>query len=68
MRDLTVAEKSTLADGFSIGLDDPDSAKFLWAKVPKHLTGVALEYCGLIDVKSGADSRFLLQSGPTTES
>jgi len=47
MRDLTAAEKSILADGFTAGLDDPDSVKFRWAKVPKHLVGVALEYCGL---------------------
>jgi len=57
MRDLTAAEKSILADGFAAGLDDPGSAKFRWTKVPKHLSGNALEYCGLIDVKSAAGAR-----------
>jgi hypothetical protein len=53
MRDLTAAEKSILADGFTAGLDDPDSAKFRWAKVPKRLSGHAFEYCGLVNVKNG---------------
>ena len=52
MRDLTAAEKSNLADGFTAGLDDPDSVKFRWTKVPKHLVGVAFEYCGLINIKN----------------
>ena len=52
MRELTVAEKSILADGFTAGLDDPASIKFRWTKVPKHLSGSAIEYCGLINVKS----------------
>jgi hypothetical protein len=51
-RDLTAAEKSILADGFSAGLDNPDSVKFRWARVPKHLSGHAFEYCGLINVKN----------------
>jgi hypothetical protein len=53
MRELTAAEKSILADGFTAGLDDPDSIKFRWTKVPKHLVGVAFEYCGLINIKNG---------------
>jgi hypothetical protein len=53
MRDLTAAEKSILADGFAAGLDDPDSVRFRWAKVPKRLDGGAIEYCGLINVKNG---------------
>jgi uncharacterized protein YceK len=52
MRDLTPAEKSILADGLTAGLDDPDSVKFRWAKVPNLLPEHAFEYCGLIDVKS----------------
>jgi hypothetical protein len=51
MRDLTPAEKSILAEGFAAGLDDPDSAKFLWTKIPTHLSGTAFEYCALINVK-----------------
>jgi hypothetical protein len=47
------AQKSILADGFAAGLDDPDSVRFRWAKVPKRLDGSAIEYCGLINVKSG---------------
>jgi hypothetical protein len=38
LRDLTVAEKAILADGFAAGLNDPDSAKFRWAKVSNRLT------------------------------
>jgi hypothetical protein len=53
MRDLTAAEKSILADGFTAGLDDPDSVKFRWAKVPKRLGGHSFEYCGLINLKNG---------------
>jgi hypothetical protein len=52
MRDLTAAEKSILADGFTAGLDNPDSVKFRWARVPKQLSGHAFEYCGLINVKN----------------
>jgi hypothetical protein len=51
MRDLTIAEKVTLADGFAAGLENPDSVKFRWAKVPKALTAHSFEYCGLIAVK-----------------
>ena len=54
MRDLTPAEKSILAEGFAAGLDDPDSAKFLWTKVPTRLSGNAFEYCALINVKGAA--------------
>jgi hypothetical protein len=50
MRDLTLAEKSLLAEGFTAGLDDPDSVKFRWAKVPNRLPEHAFEYCGLIDI------------------
>jgi hypothetical protein len=53
MRDLTAVEKSILADGFTAGLGDPGSAKFRWTKVPKHSSGNAFEYCGLINLKSG---------------
>ena len=53
MRDLTLAEKSILADGFTAGLEEPDSAKFRWTKVPKSLPPTAFEYCGLINVKNG---------------
>jgi hypothetical protein len=54
MRDLTPAEKSILADGFTAGLDDPDSVKFRWARVPNRLPERAFEYCALINVKSGS--------------
>jgi hypothetical protein len=47
------AEKSILADGFTAGLEEPDSAKFRWTKVPKSLPPTAFEYCGLINVKNG---------------
>ncbi len=53
MRDLTAAEKSILADGFAAGLEDPDSVRFQWTKVPKSLPPNAFEYCGLINLKNG---------------
>ena len=51
MRDLTIAEKAMLADGFAAGLENPDSVKFRWVKVPKALTAHSFDYCGLIVVK-----------------
>src|SRR5258708_38732294 len=53
MRDLTAAEKSILADGFAAGLEDPDSVRFRWTKVPKSLPPNSFEYCGLINLKNG---------------
>jgi hypothetical protein len=55
MRDLTSAEKATLADGFVSGLDNPDATKFRWAKIPKLLNDAAVgsfEYCGMVNVKN----------------
>jgi hypothetical protein len=52
MRELTAAEKSILAEGFTAGLYDPESVKFRWTKVPKDLVGAAFEYCGLINLKN----------------
>jgi hypothetical protein len=51
MRDLTIVEKATLAGSFAAGLENPDSVKFRWAKVPKALTVHSFDYCGLIVVK-----------------
>jgi hypothetical protein len=53
MRDLTPTEKSVLADGFTAGLDDSDSVKFRWTRVPNRLPERAFEYCALINVKNG---------------
>lgn len=54
MRELTVSEKAILADGFTSGLNDPDSVKFKWAKVPKLLSGAGapFEYCAQLDMKN----------------
>jgi hypothetical protein len=58
MRDLTIAERAILADGFAAGIDDPDSVKFHWGKVPKRLSEHSFEYCGLINVKK-YDGKYL---------
>ena len=54
MRDLTPTEKAVLADGFSSGFDNPEAARFRWAKIPKISTDAAgsFEYCGMINVKN----------------
>jgi Resolvase, N terminal domain len=52
MRDLTAAERSILADGFASSLNEPESAKFRWAKVPKLSVGPSFEYCGMVNVKN----------------
>jgi hypothetical protein len=54
LRDLTTAEKSILTDGFTAGLNDPDAAKFRWARVPKRLAEHAFEYCGFINIKNSS--------------
>ena len=41
MRDLTPTEKAVLADGFSSGFDNPEAARFRWAKIPKISTDAA---------------------------
>jgi hypothetical protein len=53
-RELTVSEKTILADGFTSGLNDPDSVKFKWTKVPKLLNGAGapFEYCAQLDMKN----------------
>ncbi|WP_159011073.1 hypothetical protein [Bradyrhizobium sp. S69] len=56
MRELTTAERATLADGFAAGLENPDSVKFRWTKVPKVLTAHSFDYCGLIVVKGTGNS------------
>jgi hypothetical protein len=56
MRDLTAAERSVLADGFASTLNEPEAAKFRWAKVPKNSIGPSFEYCGMVNVKSNNGS------------
>jgi hypothetical protein len=51
MRDLTVTERAILADGFASTLNEPEAARFRWAKVPKISVGPSFEYCGMVDVK-----------------
>jgi hypothetical protein len=52
MRDLTAAERSVLADSFASSLNQPESARFRWAKVPKAPVGPSFEYCGMVNVKN----------------
>ena len=56
MRDLTAAERSVLADSFASSLNQPESAKFRWAKVPKAQVGPSFEYCGMVNVKNSKGS------------
>lgn len=59
LRELTESEKIILADGFASGLNDPESVRFRWAKVPKNLGGAgttSFDYCGLVEVK-GSNGR-----------
>jgi hypothetical protein len=54
MRDLTAAEKTALAEDFTSGLNDPETVKFQWTKVPKLLSNTdhSFDYCALINVKN----------------
>src|SRR5258708_23511364 len=56
MRDLTAAERSSLADSLASSLNQPESAKFRWAKVPKAPVGPSFEYCGMVNVKNNRGS------------
>jgi hypothetical protein len=56
MRDLTAAERSVLADSLASSLNEPESAKFRWAKVPKVPVGPSFEYCGMVNVKNNRGS------------
>ena len=56
MRDLTAAERAILAESFGTSLNEPESAKFRWAKVPKVLPGPSLEYCGMVNVRNSGGS------------
>src|SRR5260370_291695 len=56
MRDLTAAERSILADSLASSLNEPESAKFRWAKVPKAPVGPSFEYCGMVNVKNNGGS------------
>jgi hypothetical protein len=56
MRDLTAAERSVLADSLASSLNEPESAKFRWAKVPKAPVGPSFEYCGMVNVKNNRGS------------
>jgi hypothetical protein len=53
MRELTLSEKAVLADAFSAGLNEPESAKFKWTKIPK-ISGQGrrtFDYCAQINLK-----------------
>jgi hypothetical protein len=56
MRDLTAAERSVLGDSLASSLNEPESAKFRWAKVPKAPVGPSFEYCGMVNVKNNRGS------------
>ena len=50
------AERSILADSLASSLNEPQSAKFRWAKVPKAPVGPSFEYCGMVNVKNNRGS------------
>lgn len=54
MRELSAAEKSVLADSFAFGLNEPDTVKFKWTKVPKtlNMSGMPYEYCAMLNIKN----------------
>jgi hypothetical protein len=54
MRELNASEKAILAEGFASGLNDPDTVKFRWTKVPKVInsSGAPFEYCAQLDMKN----------------
>ena len=56
MRDLTAAERAILAESFGNSLNEPESVKFRWARVPKVLPGPSLEYCGMVNIKNSSGS------------
>ena len=56
MRELTATERTTLADSFASSLNELESTKFRWAKVPKVPIGPSFEYCGMVNVKSSNGS------------
>ena len=56
MRDLTAAERSILADSLASSLNEPQSAKFRWAIVPKAPVGPSFEYCGMVNDKNNRGS------------
>jgi hypothetical protein len=58
VRDLTAPEKAILAENFASGVEDPDNAKFRWAKVSKISTDAvgSFDYCGMINIKNGSGS------------
>jgi hypothetical protein len=52
-RELTVGEKALLADAFSAGLNEPDSIKIKWTKIPV-LAGNSrrtFDYCAQLNMK-----------------
>ena len=52
-RDLTVEEKTILADAFSAGLNEPDSVKFKWTKIRVISDNgrQSFEYCAQLNLK-----------------
>ncbi|WGR93050.1 hypothetical protein MTX26_24475 [Bradyrhizobium sp. ISRA443] len=53
-RDLTLSERATLADAFSAGLNDPESVKFKWTKIPvvADRERRSVDYCGQLSAKN----------------
>jgi hypothetical protein len=51
LRELTEAEKKQLGPLLAATLKDPESAKFIWTKVPKQMPST-FHYCGMVNAKN----------------
>ncbi|MGY3494928.1 hypothetical protein [Bradyrhizobium sp. USDA 4502] len=54
MRELTLSERAILADAFSASLNEPQSVKFKWTKIPA-IAGRdrrSIDYCAQLDAKN----------------
>jgi hypothetical protein len=52
LRELSQAEKTTLAKILTVGFKDPDSAKFQWPPFPKTSTDGPVTYCTMVNSKN----------------
>jgi hypothetical protein len=54
LRELTADEKTILSESFTFGLNEPESVKFLWSKVPVETSKLrrSFDYCGKLSSKN----------------
>ena len=65
VRELTDAEKTSLARSLPVNFNDPDSAKFRWLPVSYEPGSTQVEYCGLVNVKNSSRAfHAILQADP----